>query len=141
MESLPDGSSHRRLLAWKEAKSLAVLTYVICAKQKHRLDRGLIDQMRNAAISVQSNLAEGNGRGSNKDSLRFLYISRGSLCELESQVEVCLDAKLLPETDVQQLLGQAAVVARLIGGLIHYRKQKEVEVLKPEKPARPPLNP
>lgn len=125
------------MLAWREAKLLAVLTYKICIKQRHRLDRGLIDQMRSAAISIQSNLAEGNGRGSNKDSLRFLYISRGSLCELESQVEVCLEAELLPEADVRQLLAQTAVVGRLVGGLIHYRRLKEDEVAKPKNPKSP----
>lgn len=98
-----DGPSHRRLLAWQEAKALAVLTYETCCRQKHLLDRGLADQIRRAAISIPSNIAEGNGRGTNKDSLRFLYIARGSLCELETQVEVCVGAKLLTPTEANHL--------------------------------------
>jgi four helix bundle protein len=99
MEKQTEGPGHRRLLAWQEAKTLASLAYEMCLKQRHLIDRGLADQLRRAAISIPSNIAEGNGRGSNKDSLRFLYIARGSLCELETQVEVCRDVKLLADDD------------------------------------------
>lgn len=127
METRKEGPTHRRLLAWQEAKTLAIQVYEICKSQRQVIDRGLADQLRRSAISIPSNIAEGNARGTNKDSLRFLYIARGSLCELETQVEVCLSVKLLPETDAQQLAKQATTVGRLIGGLIHYRKQKERE--------------
>ena len=120
------------MLAWQEAKTLASLVYEMCLKQRHLIDRGLADQLRRAAISIPSNIAEGNGRGSNKDSLRFLYIARGSLCELETQVEVCRDVKLLADDDSKRLLEQAAIVGRLIGGLIHYRKRKTDQVDEPE---------
>jgi four helix bundle protein len=125
VENKSQGPTHRRLLAWQEAKTLAIQIYEVCKHQKDGIDRGVADQIRRAAISVPSNIAEGNGRGSNKDSLRFLYIARGSLCELETQIEVCLGVKLLSEADGRRLMKQAMVVGRLIGGLIHYRKQKE----------------
>lgn len=120
---------------------MAVLTYEICYRQKHLLDRGLTDQIRRAAVSIPSNIAEGNGRGSNKDTLRFLYIARGSLCELETQIEVCVGAKLLPCADAKQLMAQAAIVGRLIGGLIHYRKQTESLDPPSAGPANPLRNP
>jgi four helix bundle protein len=132
MEKQTEGPGHRRLLAWQEAKTLASLAYEMCLKQRHLIDRGLADQLRRAAISIPSNIAEGNGRGSNKDSLRFLYIARGSLCELETQVEVCRDVKLLADDDSKRLLEQAAIVGRLIGGLIHYRKRKTDQGDEPE---------
>ena len=141
MEKEIEGPSHRRLLAWQEAKTLVVQVYEVCKQQKNFIDRGLADQIRRAAISIPSNIAEGNGRGTNKDSLRFLYIARGSLCELETQIEVCLSMKFLTETDAQRLMKQAAAVGRLIGGLIHYRKQKEDERTNPKKPSAHPLSP
>jgi four helix bundle protein len=136
MEKQTEGPGHRRLLAWQEAKTLAGLTYEMCLKQRLLIDRGLADQLRRAAISIPSNIAEGNGRGSNKDSLRFLCIARGSLCELETQIEVCQSVKLLTDEDAARLLEQAARVGRLIGGLIHYRKQKTDHGDEPEVAAR-----
>jgi len=84
----------------------------------------LADQLRRAAISIPSNVAEGNGRGTNRDSLRFLYIARGSLCELESQIDVCLLAGLIETEDSRNIADQMTLVGRLIGGLISYRKSR-----------------
>jgi four helix bundle protein len=84
----------------------------------------MTDQVRRAAISIPSNIAEGNGRGTNRDSLRFLYIARGSLCELESQRDVCLLAGLIETEDSRNITDQMTLVGRLIGGLITYRKSR-----------------
>ena len=88
------------------------------------MDRGLADQIRRAAISIPSNIAEGNGQGTNRGSLRFLYIARDSLCELETQVEVCLRLDIIPTEDAHSLNERMALVGRLIGGLITYRKSR-----------------
>ena len=119
-----NGPSHRKLKAWHEAQTLAVLTYQTCIARRHVIDRGLADQIRRAAISIPSNIAEGNARGSNKDSLRFLYIARGSLCKLESQVDVCLSTGLLSQEQAAALQLQGSLVGRLIGGLVRYRRAK-----------------
>ena len=84
----------------------------------------MTDQVRRAAISIPSNIAEGNGRGTNRDSLRFLYIARGSLCELESQIDVCLRAGLIEVEDSRNITDQMSLVGRLIGGLITYLKSR-----------------
>lgn len=136
-----NGPSHRKLKAWHEAQTLAVLTYQTCTARRHVIDRGLADQIRRAAISIPSNIAEGNARGSNKDSLRFLFIARGSLCELESQIDVCFSTQLLSKEDAERLQLQSSLLGRLIGGLIHYRKQKEDERINPKKPSTQPLQP
>ena len=124
MEMTQDGPPYRQLKAWIEARDLAEATYRVCARRAGLIDRGLADQIRRAAISIPSNIAEGNGRGSNRDSLRFLYIARGSLCELETQVEVCLRLDIIPAEDAHSLNNRMALVGRLIGGLITYRKSR-----------------
>ena len=124
MESSAESPPYRQLKAWSESRDLAVLIYKLCVKRAKTIDRGLADQIRRAAISIPSNIAEGNGRGTNRDSLRFLYIARGSLCELESQIDVCLRAGLIVAEDSQNITDQMRLVGRLIGGLIAYRKSR-----------------
>ena len=124
MESSAEGAPYRQLKAWAESRDLAVLIYKLCVRRAKTIDRGLADQIRRAAISIPSNIAEGNGRGTNRDSLRFLYIARGSLCELESQIDVCQRAGLIEIEDSRNIADQMALVGRLIGGLITYRKTR-----------------
>ena len=124
MESSAEGPPYRQLKAWAESRDLAVSIYKLCVRRAKTIDRGLADQIRRAAISIPSNIAEGNGRGTNRDSLRFLYIARGSLCELESQIDVCLRAGLIEVEDSRSIAGQITLVGRLIGGLITYRKSR-----------------
>ncbi len=124
METTPDGPPYRQLKAWIESRDLAVLIYRLCARRPASMDRGLADQIRRAAISIPSNIAEGNGRGTNRDSLRFLYIARGSLCELESQIDVCQRTGLIKIEDSRNITEQMVLVGRLIGGLIAYRKSR-----------------
>lgn len=124
MEMTQDGPPYRQLKAWIESMDLAVLVYRLYSRRTASIDRGLADQIRRAAISIPSNIAEGNGRRINRDALRFLYIARGSLCELESQIEVCMRADLIDAKDGKSIAGQMALVGRLIGGLITYRKSR-----------------
>ena len=124
METTQDSPPYRHLKAWAESRDLAVLIYRLCVKRAKNIDRGLANQIRRAAISIPSNIAEGNGRGTNRDSLRFLYIARGSLCELESQMDVCQRAGLIEVEDSLNITDQMRLVGRLIGGLIVYRKSR-----------------
>lgn len=124
MEITQDGPPYRQLKAWSESRDLAVLIYKLCVKRAKSIDRGLANQIRRAAISIPSNIAEGNGRGTNRDSLRFLYVARGSLCELESQMDVCQRAGLIEAEDSLNITDQMRLVGRLIGGLIVYRKSR-----------------
>ena len=81
----------RELRVWQEAKALAVQVYNITTNASFAKDYGLRDQARRAAVSVASNIAEGYERNSNKDFIRFLLISKGSLSELRTHLEIALE--------------------------------------------------
>jgi four helix bundle protein len=77
--------------------------YKLCVRRAKTIDRGLADQIRRAAISIPSNITEGNCRGTNRGSLRFLYIARGSPCELESQIDACQRSGLIEKEDSRKI--------------------------------------
>jgi len=124
MDESGSGPSHQRLSVWVEACDLAAAVYLMCRSNGAKLDAGLVDQLRRAAVSVPSNIAEGNAKGSNRDTLKFLYIARGSLAELETQLVICAKVGLLPESDVRRIAEHSNRVGRQLGGLIRYRKSR-----------------
>jgi four helix bundle protein len=79
---------------------------------------GLTSQMRRAAVSVPSNIAEGKGRASDKDLLRFLGNAKGSLFELETQVALSEQLAYLSHNDAQRLIGQITETGKLVSGLM-----------------------
>jgi four helix bundle protein len=84
---------------------------------KHEL-YGLSRQMRRAAVSVPSNIAEGKGHYSNKEFSRFLFHARGSLLELQTQVLIAEQLQYLSKADGQRLTAMAEGVGRALSGLI-----------------------
>jgi four helix bundle protein len=80
--------SFKELKVWQEAKSLAIDIYKITNQGMLKTDYGLRDQIQKSAVSIASNIAEGYERNSDKDFLRFLYIAKGSLSELLTQLEI-----------------------------------------------------
>lgn len=98
----------RRLDVWHAAVQLAVEIYRLTRAFPREEQFGLVTQMRRAAVSVSSNIAEGAGRGSPSEFARFLRIAIGSVCELESQLE--LSRKLGFSNDVEGILSDAGVV-------------------------------
>ena len=124
---LPQVSTFRDLLAWQAGKLLALEVLRACERPEMRRHYGLCDQLRRAAISVPSNIAEGNERGTNLDALRFLQIARGSLAELETQLELSRDFGSLPATDYDRMSPQVVRVGRLLGGLIKVRQARQTK--------------
>ncbi len=78
-----------------------------------------------SAISIPSNIAEGDERGTNKDALRFLLIARGSLAELETQLGIAEAVGIMDRITGGQMMVQLDEVARLLGGTIKMRKSRE----------------
>ena len=111
----------RDLRVWGEAKSLAVYIYSLTAEGKLTKDYGLRDQLQRSAVSVCSNIAEGDGRGSDKDAVKFLYIARGSLAELITQMEIAAEIGYLSVTVLKEFQTRSLLVGRMLGALIKAR--------------------
>lgn len=78
----------------------------------------LSDQMRRSALSIPSNIAEGNARERNRDMTHFLHIAQGSRAELETQLELCLRIGFLSEAQLKETLCHSNEVGRMLAGLI-----------------------
>ncbi len=105
------------LIAWQKSRVLVREVYRLTGKQNFRRDFGLTDQIRRAAVSVMSNIAEGFDRGSRAEFHQFLVIAKGSCAEVRSQIYIALDAGYLEQKEFQQLNTLANEVARIVGGL------------------------
>ncbi|MCX6921040.1 MAG: four helix bundle protein [Verrucomicrobia bacterium] len=118
-------NSYRDLVVWQKSRSLAIEAYRLCMTTPFERHRGLSDQIMRSAVSIPSNIAEGDERGTNKDALRFLLIARGSLAELETQLSIAEAIGIIPQPLVGQIAAQLDEVARLLGGTIKMRKARE----------------
>ena len=107
---------YKNLEIWKDAIKLAKAVHVLTESLPKEETYGLKSQLRRAAVSVASNIAEGAGRGTKLELRRFLHIARGSLTELDTQVWIASDMKLIERTP--QLTDRLTLVFRLLNGLI-----------------------
>jgi four helix bundle protein len=116
--------SFRELRVWQEAKDLAVEIYKLTALGNLSRDFGLKDQMRRAAVSVACNISEGYERKSNTEFVRFLYISKGSLSELITQLEIAKDVALITEEHFIPLEERCGKLGAMLTKLIQARKSQ-----------------
>jgi four helix bundle protein len=112
--------------AWRKSRELVKDIYGITSGGGFAKDFGLRDQIRRAAISVMSNIAEGFERGGNKEFLQFLALAKGSSGEVRSQLYVALDQSYLGQKDFDSVSAQATEVSRLIAGLMKYLKETDL---------------
>lgn len=109
-------NSYRDLIAWQRGMSLVLAVYRVTETMPVAEKFGLTSQMRRCAVSIPSNIAEGYGRESTNDYVRFLCVARGSLFEPRTQYEIAQALGYLPEdTDVSALLSETD---RVLHGLI-----------------------
>jgi four helix bundle protein len=106
------------LIAWQKAMDFATAIYRATGGFPDAERFGLTNQMRRAAVSVPSNIAEGQGRGTTKDFLHFLYIARGSLQEVETQTLLAHRLGFLSADEQSALANLSSEVSRILGGLI-----------------------
>jgi four helix bundle protein len=112
---------YRSLVVWQKAKVLVVDVYQLTRAEAIRHDFSLIDQLRRSAVSVPSNIAEGDERKSDKDSARFFHIAKGSLAELATQLEIARDVGYFNTAQVEPLIAQCAELGKMLGALIRAR--------------------
>jgi four helix bundle protein len=118
------------LKAWQSARELTKVVYGITARPDFSRDFGLRDQIRRAAVSVLSNIAEGFERDGNKEFLQFLHIAKGSCGEVRAQLYVALDQTYIDDEQFQQAHAKATEISRMIAGLIKYLNQTEIKGMK-----------
>ena len=117
--------SHKDLDVWKEAIELAKTVYLVTQDYPKEEMFGLVSQMRRAAVSIASNIAEGAARQGNKEFLQFLYIAIGSASELDTQIEISKTASMGDKEKLSEVQESVNRVARMIQGLIRSIKQKQ----------------
>jgi four helix bundle protein len=110
--------SYRDLVVWQEAMTLAELVYRLVELLPSSERFELSSQLRRAAVSVPSNVAEGYARGPSASYAQFLKIARGSLREIETQLLLASRLKLVGEAQTAPPLEQCDKVARLLHGLL-----------------------
>ena len=117
--------SHKDLDVWKKSVDLVSLIYTITKNFPKEEIYGITNQIRRAAISIPSNIAEGAARNYSKEFIQFLYISLGSISELETQSIISENLKLLSSENSIKVQNELTELRKMILGLIQYLKNKK----------------
>jgi len=115
------GKGFEELKVWQKAKDLAVLIYKVTSDGKISKDFGLRDQIRRSAVSIASNIAEGDERETDKESVRFFYIAKGSLAELRTQLMIALETSYLGKDEFAKIELDCSEIGKMLGGIIKHR--------------------
>ena len=117
-------NSFKDLIVWQKSMSLVTEIYRISKQFPKEEINGLSSQIRRSAISIPSNIAEGYGRNSRNDYIRFLQISTGSIYELETQLEISFNLKYLNQDLFKNILDIVQEIERMLCSLIHNLQKK-----------------
>ena len=118
--------SHRTVLAWQMGMALVTEIYRETAGFPADERFGLTTQLRRAAVSVPSNIAEGKGRDSKKEYVQFLYRARGSLLEVETQLEIAHNLAFTSDVRFAELCSRIDEAGKTLNGLIS-STEKQIE--------------
>jgi len=110
--------SYKDLMVWNKSMDLVSAIYLLTKSLSEDEKFGLISQMKRSSISIPSNIAEGWGRGSSKSYTLFLKNSRGSLLELETQIELCKRLSLVSEVDLELINSLMIEVSKMLNSMI-----------------------
>ena len=115
--------SYTDLEVWKYSRELVKLVYLLTKSFPKEELYALTNQIRRSVISVPSNIAEGIGRQSNKETIHFLYIAKGSLQEVETQLYLSFDLEYISEIELNNILEKVVSNKNLLNGFINYYKK------------------
>ena len=116
--------NYKELKVWQKAYSFCLQIYQATRKFPNEEKFGLTSQIRRSAVSISSNIAEGYGRKTTVDYIRFLYIAYGSLCELETQIMLAGDLSYVKNQDLDSLLANLSEIERMLKALIRSLEEK-----------------
>ncbi len=108
---------HKKLEVWKKSIAFVTLIYEETKKFPREEEFGLKSQLRRAAVSVPSNIAEGLTRKSRNDKLHFLNIAQGSLSEMDAQIEICKNMNYLGKDRYEKIEIQLVEIEKMLSGL------------------------
>ena len=112
------GKSFLDLIVWQRAVDMTVSVYELTESFPRKEIYGLTSQLRRAAVSVASNIAEGAGRGSKKEFRQFLNVARGSNCEVQTQLMIASRLNLTAHQDLEMAESLSHEVGRMLNGLL-----------------------
>jgi four helix bundle protein len=112
--------SFEELKVWKDSRLIVKEIYNIIDNFSRRESYGLISQITRVSVSIMSNIAEGFARDSNKEFVRFLIMSRGSVAEVQSDLFIALDLEFINQEKFEDLYTQLVNLSKKINGLIKY---------------------
>jgi four helix bundle protein len=117
--------THKDLDVWKNSINFVTTIYETTKSFPNSEMFGLVNQIRRAAVSVPSNISEGASRNSNKEFIRFLYISLGSISEIETQLIISQNLNYISERIYNELTEKLNLIKVEMLGLIKFLKNKE----------------
>jgi len=115
------------LIAWQEGHKLVLMVYKLTDTFPKEEKYGLVDQMRRAAVSITSNIAEGFSRQSSKEKVQFYTTSLGSLTEIQNQLIISKDIGYINKNEFMKIADQTVIVHKLITGLNKATRIKKYE--------------
>jgi four helix bundle protein len=117
-------SDYRELVVWQKAMDLVEAIYRITGQFPKEEVYGLTSQLRRAAVSIPSNIAEGQGRHTTRDFLNFLSIANGSLKEVETQATIAQRLQFIRQETQSEILEKTTEIGRLLSGLTNALKKR-----------------
>ena len=110
--------SYKEFTVWQKSMDLAVEIYKLVKLLPKEETYALSDQMRRAVVSIPSNIAEGQGRNSTREFIKFLSIARGSQCEIETQLQLCIQIGYLREDETKKALNLCEEISKMLNSLV-----------------------
>lgn len=110
--------SYRDLIVWNKSVNMVTLVYKLLKKFPSDEKFGLTSQIKRSSVSIPSNIAEGYGRNYTKDYARFLQISRGSLFEMQTQLQIAINLEFIKENELAEIKSLSIEIEKMLNVLI-----------------------
>ena len=117
-----NNSDYKELKVWQKAMDLTAEIYRLVKLLPRDETYAMSDQLRRASVSIPSNIAEGHGRDSDKEFIKFLCIAKGSLFEVETQLILCNRLNMINENETTSAFSLIVEIGKMINSLIKYRQ-------------------